>query len=251
MARRKFTRSPILSSTKLSNGLDYLGAVSIKRKMTKAQLAAVPSPELEQVIQETRTPWNYSSYTESKDIVVISTKRNEYPSWWIVCREDGSVTIDVCTGDFVYYYSTRDLDSLRFLGKDVVSLIQKGLDELKSQYSAEGNYSVEYYLNTACAERRPTTIDDVEEDYIVDEIEADDDYDACIKAICLINEDDDYEYYQEEYSSLQECIQHFEYTDIGDGSTFITKLSKSDGSIIYDSGISKESLLEECEDEDY
>lgn len=114
--------------------------------------------------------------------------------------------------------------------------------------SSNSIYEIEYYLNRAAAERRPTTWNDVENDYVEDTFEADSDYDALIKAICIAEDDDDPEYYSEQYPTELSAINHLEYQDWGDGSTVIVKLSKN-GKPIYDSGSSKDDLLGECEDD--
>lgn len=238
MARRKFTKNPILSNIEFYYSRYHFGHHRDEE---------IPSATLEELIRGC----DLGQWSRVDDAQMVSSDESRFPFVHVQEGVGGKkFFVIVHTEEYVYTYYTYNLDDLICLGESALALMHE-VFKPRSRRSRKAStksyqYPVEYYLNTACAERRSTTIDDVEEDYIVDTIKATDDYDACIKAICLINNDDDddyYEDYREEYPSLQECIQHFENTDFGDGGAFLMKLTRPDGSIIYDSGISEADLL--------
>lgn len=99
------------------------------------------------------------------------------------------------------------------------------------QSNGKYKYTLTYWLNTATRDRRPTTEEDIENDLVVEQIQADSDYLACIQALCIINDDDDTDYYKSEYPDLASCIRAFDDTDFSDGSPFIVKLTRGRKSI--------------------
>ena len=119
---------------------------------------------------------------------------------------------------------------------------KNALEENESKSIKESiDYTIEYYLNNAGRERRPTTVDD-SEDYITDVFEASDDYDAIIYAISVTDGDDEDEI-KENYPTLDDAIQYLTTgKDWSDGSPFVVKLSRGD-KIIYDSGENRETMF--------
>ena len=119
------------------------------------------------------------------------------------------------------------------------------------------DYIIEYYDNIPAAERRPSTIDDVENYYKEDVVAFPDDFSACIYALA-IHDQADYEFNQKEYleefgyadelKTTADVITKLDDIDWGDGSIIICKITQS-GRVVYDSGLSKESLLKDIDDE--
>jgi len=108
-------------------------------------------------------------------------------------------------------------------------------------------YTYRIFNNTACAERRPSTEDDLE-DYYDDEIECDNDYEA-LQAIYeeLFPYKDD----SDEFDAAQDFVEFFEEQDIGDGSPFPIYIRQGKRTL-YDLDISIEELLglDEYDDDD-
>ena len=107
------------------------------------------------------------------------------------------------------------------------------------------DYKLTYYLATATAERRPETIEDVENDWKEEIFAADSDYDALLYALELI----DSGYDDTDFSTAEEIVQYFEEKDLGDGSAFVIKLEGPNG-VIYDIGYDKQSYIDEFVTED-
>ena len=111
---------------------------------------------------------------------------------------------------------------------------------VKSSKQVEKEYEVHIYLNTAAADRGMT--EPTEDDYIVYRFTAVDDYLAAITAISLVNDDEDFDYYAEEYPTLEEAMHYFEDQDWTSGETVVVELT-CNGKQIYDSGYSKDMLI--------
>ena len=128
------------------------------------------------------------------------------------------------------------------------------LDEAVLKESSEG-YTITYYLNRAAAERRPATPEDVEDDFIERHTWCKNDFDAMVHAYALHKDRGNYYLYCDEvkqaygrkFKSINALKNYFDTCDIGDGSPIICKVEQS-GKVIYDSGLSKESLLRDIED---
>ena len=118
-------------------------------------------------------------------------------------------------------------------------------NESKELNEALEDYKLTYYLSTATAERRPETIEDVENDWREETFAADSDYDALLYALELI--DDGYD--DTDFSTAEEIVQYFEEKDLGDGSAFVVKLEGPNG-IIYDMGQTKEDFIEQVKEND-
>lgn len=130
---------------------------------------------------------------------------------------------------------------------------------VKSSISAASRtnqkYIIEYYLNTCAAERRPTTVEDVESDYMIAELSLASDLEAFQYAAGLasgydiseISDPDNFEDIQSEYEDIESCKDSLEYADPGDGSVFVCKIYKG-SEILFDFGIDKDYLLEEAGD---
>ena len=123
--------------------------------------------------------------------------------------------------------------------------------------NADKDYVIEYYDNVPAAERRPSTIDDVENYYKEQVVAFPDDFSACVYALA-IHDEADYEFNQQDYleefgyadelKTTADVITKLDDLDWGDGSIIICKITQGDR-VIYDSGLSKESLLKDIEDD--
>lgn len=124
-------------------------------------------------------------------------------------------------------------------------------------------YKFTYFLNTACAERRPQTRRDLQEDWIVEEKE----YPTALEAFehayieILDNDEEDLQdLYEEngigpgdEVKKLEALKNDFDYIDPGDGSTILISIEGEGPVDSYDSGFTKESFNNDYieDDEDY
>lgn len=112
--------------------------------------------------------------------------------------------------------------------------------KLKEDLSAN-EYVLTYYENNACAERRPETLDDLENDWHEVIFRADSDVEAFIEAFARVYEDDDAAADRiDDLSQINSFIEYLDSCDWGDGSPIILKLANNEG-ILYDSGYTKES----------
>ena len=124
----------------------------------------------------------------------------------------------------------------------------RGLDEGLVDANA---YKIVYHKNTACRDRRPETIDDVEDDWTEAPIRADSDLYALQRAIAIIHDCDIEDVIDDGFDSEESCISYLEEADWGDGSPIIIRVESPDGNL-FDTGYDKESWIEEfCEAEDY
>ena len=124
-------------------------------------------------------------------------------------------------------------------------------------------YKFTYFLNTACAERRPQTRRDLQEDWIVEEKE----YPTALEAfehayIEILDNDEEalQDLYEEngigpndEVKKLEALKDDFECIDPGDGSTILISIEGEGPIDSYDSGFTKESFNDDYieDDEDY
>ena len=124
-------------------------------------------------------------------------------------------------------------------------------------------YKFIYYLNTATAERRPTTKEDIENDWKEEEQELNSDLEAFEYVYTDILDEyeaglsDLGEFYNDyeattDNDKIEAFKSYFDSCDVGDGSTIIVQIKK-DNEVIYDSGFSKEDLIdnEEFDDEEF
>ena len=124
-------------------------------------------------------------------------------------------------------------------------------------------YEFIYYLNTATAERRPTTKEDIENDWREEEQEFNSDLEAFEYVYTDILDEyeadlDDLDEFYNDYEAttdtdkIEAFKSYFDSCDVGDGSTIIVQIKK-DNEVIYDSGFSKEDLIdnEEFDDEEF
>ena len=118
-------------------------------------------------------------------------------------------------------------------------------------------YKFTYYLNTATAERRPTTKEDIENDWKEEEQELNSDLEAFEYVYTNILDEyeaglNDLDEFYNDYEAttdtdkIEAFKSYFDSCDVGDGSTIIVQI-KRDNEIIYDSGFSKEDLIDEEE----
>lgn len=131
--------------------------------------------------------------------------------------------------------------------KEVIPARMKMVDNSSSKELNEDleDYKLTYYLSTATAERRPETIEDVENDWKEEVFAADSDYDALLYALELI----DSGYDDTDFSTAEEIIKYFEEKDLGDGSAFVVKLEGPNG-VIYDMGQTKDDFIEQVKEND-
>lgn len=118
--------------------------------------------------------------------------------------------------------------------------------------SSKANYTIEYYINRATADRRPTTAEDVEEDYIYATIQASNDLEALREAFYIQTGEDYYEEVFDDYGvedTVEGFKDYFDDMDIGDGSTIICKVTQG-SRVIYDSGLNKQYFLGEVDEYD-
>ena len=124
-------------------------------------------------------------------------------------------------------------------------------------------YKFIYYLNTATAERRPTTKEDIENDWKEEEQELNSDLEAFEYVYTDILDEyeaglSDLDEFYNDYEAITDNDKieafksYFDSCDVGDGSTIIVQIKK-DNEVIYDSGFSKEDLIdnEEFDDEEF
>lgn len=124
-------------------------------------------------------------------------------------------------------------------------------------------YKFIYYLNTATAERRPTTKEDIENDWKEEEQELNSDLEAFEYVYTDILDEyeaglSDLDEFYNDYEAvtdndkIEAFKSYFDSCDVGDGSTIIVQIKK-DNEVIYDSGFSKEDLIdnEEFDDEEF
>ena len=129
---------------------------------------------------------------------------------------------------------------------DAQAIVSESLNE-----SSKANYTIEYYLNTATADRRPSTAEDVEEDYIYDTIQASNDLEALEEAFFIQTGEDYYEEIFDDYGvedTVEGLKDYFDGIDIGDGSTIICKITQG-SRVIYDGGLNKQYFLGEVEED--
>ena len=130
--------------------------------------------------------------------------------------------------------------------KDLFGVVEESLNE-----SSKANYTIEYYLNTATAERRPSTAEDVEEDYIYDTIQASNDLEALEEAFFIQTGEDYYEEIFDDYGvddTVEGFKDYFDSTDLGDGSIIICKITQG-SRVVYNGGLNKQYFLDEVDEE--
>lgn len=137
---------------------------------------------------------------------------------------------------------------------DEVEIVKKALnidmDESLNE-SSKSNYTIEYYLNTATVDRRSSTKEDVEEDYIYYTIQASNDLEALEEAFYIQTREDYYEEIFDDYGvedTVEGFKDYFDSTDIGDGSIIICKITQG-SRVVYDGGLNKQYFLDEVDEE--
>lgn len=107
-------------------------------------------------------------------------------------------------------------------------------------------YSVNYYLNSACKDRRPDTVEDAENDFCVEEFAARNDKAAVEKVFEIIDEEDTLNELKDEHYTLGSYIEYLSRKDIGDGSTIVLKIvNETKKEVVYNSGLEGADSLEE------
>ena len=119
-------------------------------------------------------------------------------------------------------------------------------------------YKFTYFLNTACAERRPQTRRDLIEDWIVEEREYPTDLEAfeyMSKKAYDLDDEDLAQFYDdmgigpdEEVEKIEAIKDEFDNVDLGDGSTIV--ISIEGPGISYDSGYTQEDFNDDFEDDE-
>lgn len=107
-------------------------------------------------------------------------------------------------------------------------------------------YSVNYYLNSACKDRRPDTVEDAENDFCVEEFAARNDKAAVEKVFEIIDEEDTLNELKDEHYTLGSYIEYLSRKDVGDGSTIVLKIvNETKKEVVYNSGLEGADSLEE------
>lgn len=211
---------------------------------------------------------------ESKQVEDSDGFMTDY-TWYVKDNADGSETHVMIFGDQDIYTPMNSEPDAEFDGEDIArewfnayngfaeddeleeSIDSDEADLNESIDSDVKDYTIEYYDNTSAAERRPTTIDDIERNYSIEVVAFPNDFSACVYALA-IHDEADYEFNQEEYleefgyadelKTTADVLTKLDDIDWGDGSIIICKITQGDR-VVYDSGLSKESLLKDTEDE--
>lgn len=116
------------------------------------------------------------------------------------------------------------------------------------------NYTITYYLNTACRERRPTTQEDVENDWKVIKQSFNTDLEAYeyVMKDCLQLDDEDLEDIysdedaQNEIEKIEAIQDYFDNQDISDGSIILVSIEGPEQS--YDFGFEKPDVYDDLEE---
>lgn len=159
---------------------------------------------------------------------------------------------DIMNDDEGVHYQVEwdysDGDSIEWLFADEITHwvdIKESLDNL-----AANDYVLTYYENNACAERRPETLEDIENDWHEIVFRADGDIDAFIEAFARVYQDEEAaEDRIDDLTDISSFIEYLNSCDWGDGSPIILKLANNE-KVLYDSGYTKESWKLEYGDYD-
>lgn len=111
-------------------------------------------------------------------------------------------------------------------------------------------YKIEYFLNTAGAERRPRELRDIKHDYQTIKIKASSDLKALEQAFLIQTEEDYYDGIFEDYGvedTVEGLKDYFDSIDVSEGSPIICRVLRG-STVIYDSGITKDQLLGELDE---
>ena len=111
-------------------------------------------------------------------------------------------------------------------------------------------YKIEYFLNTAGAERRPRELRDIKHDYQTIKIKASSDLEALEQAFLIQTEEDYYDGIFEDYGvedTVEGLKDYFDSIDVSEGSPIICRVLRG-STVIYDSGITKDQLLGELDE---
>ena len=205
---------------------------------------------------------------KSKQVEASDGFMTDY-TWYVKYNEDGSETHVMIFGDKDLYTPVNSEPDAEFDGEDVArewfnayngfaeddeleeSIDSDEADLNESIDSDVKDYTIEYYDNISAAERRPTTIDDIERNYSIEVAAFPDDFSACVYALA-IHDEADYEFNQEEYleefgyadalKTTADVITKLNDIDWGDGSIIICRITEGDR-VIYDSGLDKDALI--------
>ena len=133
-------------------------------------------------------------------------------------------------------------------GEDIMkALADKKKVNKKSIKESANEYIITYHKNTAGRDRRPETIDDVEDDWTEAPIRADSDLEALQRAIAIVKDYNIEDMTANGFDSEESCISYLNEVDWGDGSPIIIKVESSD-KVLYDTGYDKQSWTDEYVD---
>lgn len=193
------------------------------------------------------------------DILLTKSEQAANASWETAKGENRSYQPDILLDDILSWFEDHEqakedlivyLKNNRYTDEDIKDLF--GIVEESLNESSKANYTIEYYLNTATADRRPSTKEDVEEDYIYDTIRASNDLEALEEAFFIQTGEDYYEEIFDDYrveDTVEGLKNYFDSRDIGDGSIIICKITQG-SRVIYDSTLNKQFFLDEVDEDE-
>lgn len=192
------------------------------------------------------------------DILLTKGEQAANASWETAEGENRSYQPDILLDDILSWFEDHEqakedliiyLKNNKYTDEDIKDLF--GIVEESLNESSKANYNIEYYRNSATADRRPSTAEDVEEDYIYDTIQASNDLEALEEAFYIQTGEDYYEEIFDDYGAedtVEGFKDYFDSTDLGDGSIIICKITQG-SRVIYDSGLNKQYFLDEVDEE--
>ena len=120
---------------------------------------------------------------------------------------------------------------------------EEDMGDLLENKLAANEYQLIYHENSAGRDRRPETIDDLEDDWHVVAFRADSDLDACKEVFERVY-DSSYDDYFDETATVEDLVNYFSEKDWSDGSPILIRLTSADD-VLYDSGYTKEAWSQE------
>lgn len=182
--------------------------------------------------------------------------------------EKNNKRIDIYGGDSLYNrYDIAEEDAIKLDADEIIELVFKNeysdipidvetvwmnpnrdnvtVEDDEKEIEGNKNYTITYYLNTACRERRPETRDDIENDWKVIQKKFNTDLEAYEYVLrdCLQLEDEDIEDIydnedaQDDIEKIEAIQSYFDNQDVGDGSIILVSIQGPEQA--YDFGFEK------------